>query len=130
MLVHTVCVVLRLSEVRTSQQELERIITPATTRLSILEKDIELHQNDVQPLALPKAPYTSSTLWQTHSASTSSLWGFCVEGLWRASMSVDEKVSAWDVLMSRLLVWRAMVGDTTQIGEWARREVVRNISSS
>lgn len=52
-------------------------------------------------------------------------WGEIVEALWRASMSLDDGTHAWAVLTRRLVVWRALVGEeASQVGEWARKEVV------
>ncbi|TDL17669.1 hypothetical protein BD410DRAFT_754176 [Rickenella mellea] len=53
-------------------------------------------------------------------------WGDCVERLWQVAMVCNEKDAAWDALSCRLLVWRALVGEGgTEVGEWARKEVVR-----
>jgi nucleolar pre-ribosomal-associated protein 1 len=41
-------------------------------------------------------------------------------------MTLEEKFMKWDVLTSRLLQWRGIVGeDGSPIGEWARKEAVR-----
>lgn len=53
------------------------------------------------------------------------VWGDAVEALWRITMTFETKISAWDTLTCRLLLWRAMVGeDASVVGEWARREVI------
>jgi len=57
------------------------------------------------------------------------LWGNSVESLWRATMTFEVKNSTWDALTSRLLLWRAMVGEKSTLGEWARREAVHNLGS-
>ena len=128
-LAYSVGVVLRLNIVASPSQEFQDVIVASAAELGKLEKDIQLTQNEIQPFVPRKACHGSSTLWQGCSADTLPVWGFCVESLWRASMSLDNKVAAWDALTSRLLVWRAIAGDTTKVGEWARREVVRNIGS-
>ena len=57
-------------------------------------------------------------------------WGLCVEDLWRATMTVENKHPVWDVLSSRLLLWRAVAGlDSSPTGEWARMQVVCNLSN-
>ena len=57
-------------------------------------------------------------------------WGQCVESLWCATMSMETKPYAWDMLSSRLLLWRAIVGpEASPIGEWARAQVVCNLLS-
>ncbi|KAG8902324.1 hypothetical protein FRB99_004632 [Tulasnella sp. 403] len=64
-------------------------------------------------------------------------WGAIVETLWRLSMSVNdtrEVAKAWDELTPRMLLWnfvkrrRYLEGQTEDDGEWARREVLRNLS--
>jgi len=58
------------------------------------------------------------------------VWGEGVEALWRITMTLENKTAAWDALTCRLLVWRAIVGeDGSAVGEWARREVVRNLAT-
>ena len=55
-------------------------------------------------------------------------WGSCVEDLWRATMTMENKHPVWDVLSSRLLLWRAVTGlDSSTVGEWARMEVACNL---
>jgi nucleolar pre-ribosomal-associated protein 1 len=65
---------------------------------------------------LPKSN-AQDTLW---------LWGWSVEYLWRASMTGGHRApEGWGALTRRLLIWRAMVGEEgSEVGEWARREVV------
>jgi nucleolar pre-ribosomal-associated protein 1 len=56
------------------------------------------------------------------------VWGEGVEALWQITMTIERKSPAWDALTCRLLLWRAMVGeDGSTVGEWARKEVVRNL---
>ncbi|KAH7927036.1 hypothetical protein BV22DRAFT_1103957 [Leucogyrophana mollusca] len=58
-------------------------------------------------------------------------WGEMVEELWRASMTLYERHSQWDALTNRLLVWRGVAGaERSPVGEWVRREVLRNLRSS
>ncbi|TFK33679.1 ribosome 60S biogenesis N-terminal-domain-containing protein [Crucibulum laeve] len=56
-----------------------------------------------------------------------AIWGSSVEMLWRVAMSVEEKSDTWDALTSRVLVWRAVTGSASAVGEWARTETVRNM---
>ncbi|TFK53356.1 hypothetical protein OE88DRAFT_1696250 [Heliocybe sulcata] len=78
--------------------------------------------------ALPLPPHGSQTLHYVPERHSVLVWGQSVESLWRVSMSLGEKSSSWDGLTSRLLVWRALVGpEVSPVGEWARREVVRNL---
>jgi nucleolar pre-ribosomal-associated protein 1 len=56
------------------------------------------------------------------------VWGEGVEALWRITMTLESKTPTWDALTCRLLLWRAIVGeDGSAVGEWARKEVVRNL---
>src|SRR5262245_51951653 len=74
-------------------------------------------------------PHTAYTLHENHIEKCSvQMWGEIVEALWRVTMTMEDKPSTWGSLTSRLLVWRSMVGvEGSEIGEWARREVVRNL---
>jgi nucleolar pre-ribosomal-associated protein 1 len=56
------------------------------------------------------------------------IWGEGVEALWRITTTFERKISAWDALTCRLLLWRSVVGeDGSVVGEWARKEVIRNL---
>lgn len=89
------------------------------------------HPVERNPHALPPPPHrgqglhdvpkTEEPLWS---------WGEIVERLWRAAMSLGDDgtrahVHVWAMLTSRLVVWRALVGEeATRVGEWARKEGV------
>ena len=90
------------------------------------------------PLSYRKGHATQSQTLPLHDAlglleSPSSydpvqVWGEGVEALWRVTMTLENKILAWDALTCRLLLWRSMVGeDGSAVGEWTRREVVRNL---
>jgi len=52
-----------------------------------------------------------------------------VEMLWRSAMTLEQKCPAWDLLTPKLLVWRMIVDeDGSQVGEWARIQVLRIVS--
>ncbi|KAK0455710.1 ribosome 60S biogenesis N-terminal-domain-containing protein [Desarmillaria tabescens] len=57
-------------------------------------------------------------------------WGQAVESLWRVSMTFSDKEPAWDLLSSRLLIWRAQLDavNNTGVAEWARAEVIRSLT--
>lgn len=103
--------------------------------LRVFEEQIELPVHDqgwpsTRTSTLP--PYGAFGLHETQGQSMDPLlvWGNAVEVLWRITMSLQEKGAAWDGLTSRLLIWRAIVGaDDTNVGEWARREVVQNVQN-
>ncbi|TFK24236.1 hypothetical protein FA15DRAFT_423825 [Coprinopsis marcescibilis] len=58
-----------------------------------------------------------------------ALWGRLVELLWRVVMSSNcQEPEIWNKLTSRLLVWRAIVGEeNSKEGEWARIQCVLNL---
>lgn len=116
-----------MSTTSSPPNELDALVSALVGRLEVLEKELQLEPT-ATPCSPQKAPHASGTLWQTVDGSVLSIWGFCIENLWRASMCTDEKTASWDALTSRLLVWRALAGETTQVGEWARGEMVRNLS--
>lgn len=84
-----------------------------------------------EPLFNP--PHGAFRLHEVPQLSDSALCeaqGDVIEQLWRVSMlmRVEKKLPAWDELSSLLLVWRARVGERSVVGEWVRREVVRNMT--
>jgi len=76
-------------------------------------------------------PHGALGLFETASSyDPLQIWGSGVEALWRVSMTLEDKTAGWGALTCRLLLWRAMVGeDGSAVGEWARREVVRNLGT-
>ena len=59
------------------------------------------------------------------------LWGEAVVNLWRASMaSGGSSRGVWDELTPRILIWNMLVDGEDQSAEWARREVVRNVTTN
>lgn len=73
--------------------------------------------------ALP--PHRSQGLHRLDFGDDLNSWGCIVEDLWRVSMSCDGNGAAWGQLTSRLLVWRAIVGERgSPVGEWARKQTV------
>ncbi|GBE85449.1 hypothetical protein SCP_0706360 [Sparassis crispa] len=78
---------------------------------------------------VPSAPHYSRGLFEKPVCSSLRIWGDAVETLWRVSMTLEEKTGEWDELTCRLLIWRSMAGEGSSVGEWARREVLRNLES-
>ncbi|KIJ58791.1 hypothetical protein HYDPIDRAFT_119198 [Hydnomerulius pinastri MD-312] len=117
-------VILRLSLVPgISHHSLGLVLEHAVEYLKQLEPCINLRnclapRRDSRPLSSP--PHHPLRMW-----------GEIVEGLWRVSMTLEDRTRAWDVLMQRLLIWRSIVGDEKcPIGEWVRRETVRILCAS
>ncbi|KAH9853304.1 ribosome 60S biogenesis N-terminal-domain-containing protein [Lenzites betulinus] len=72
--------------------------------------------------------HRSQHLFDPAPTPTVELWGECTQSLWRVSISVPWKTAEWDMLASRLLIWRSIAGASkTKAGEWTRREVLQNI---
>ncbi|KAK0205877.1 ribosome 60S biogenesis N-terminal-domain-containing protein [Desarmillaria ectypa] len=95
------------------------------------EKQIEW-----KPLGMSKsAPtplsslHTKLHLFNNTSDDPVREWGQAVELLWRVSMTFPNKEPAWDLLSSRLLIWRTLVdaADFSGVAEWARAEIIRNL---
>ncbi|KAI0695719.1 ribosome 60S biogenesis N-terminal-domain-containing protein [Cytidiella melzeri] len=132
-LAYAVRVTLRLTTLAAvSVAEIDNLICLSLEHLTALEGTLSLPRavaGRPQPAEriLDCAPHRSHTLWKRTEVDELELWGQCVEMLWRAAMRVEEKCSSWDGLTTRLLVWRACAGRRTLVGEWVRREVIRNI---
>ncbi|CDO76370.1 hypothetical protein BN946_scf185011.g34 [Trametes cinnabarina] len=72
--------------------------------------------------------HRSQHLFDPAPQASIELWGECVESLWRVSMALPHKTAEWDALSSRLLIWRSIANmRRTEVGEWARREVLANL---
>ncbi|KDQ65157.1 hypothetical protein JAAARDRAFT_75487 [Jaapia argillacea MUCL 33604] len=118
---------------------------PQTPRLAVLlarslrwlehvEETVELPPRLAVPTVLlgknrPTPPlHPAHTLHDMPEREPFLVWGESVEVLWRVTMTIEEKTGAWDEITRRLLIWRATVGkDGSPLGEWARREVLRNL---
>jgi nucleolar pre-ribosomal-associated protein 1 len=116
-----------------SSSRLSPVVTKALKCLRSLEEQIEL------PSAFTKRVTLSDSRFpRLHGAhglheplveeDPVQVWGEVVESLWRVTLTLEVKLPEWDALTCRLLVWRSMVGETgSEVGEWARKEVVRNL---
>ncbi|KIJ58488.1 hypothetical protein HYDPIDRAFT_34133, partial [Hydnomerulius pinastri MD-312] len=87
-------------------------------------------RRDSRPLSSP--PHHAQGLREMPTVSDPlRTWGEIVQGLWRVSMTLEDRTRAWDMLTQRLLIWRNIVRDEKcPIGEWVRRETVRILCSS
>lgn len=126
-------VALRLSLIPgTPDHSLRGVLSRAAEYLHHLEPTIHLrrlrHPVEQTPhaLALPLPPHRARGL---HDVPTTDellrSWGETVETLWRVAASVDGDgmyVQVWVMLTTRLVVWRALVGEeASRVGEWARK---------
>jgi len=145
-LTHTVPVILRLVSLNgTRSLDLTRLFELAIKCLEKLEAQIQLPANFPEALEklpikydFPLPPHRSATLQQCSAVGSQearqklSLWGNLVEMLWHSSMLMNG-INMVDVLVPRILLWRSLKGglnDKTDISEWTRREVVRNLYRS
>ena len=126
-------VILRLSALpMSSSPQIERLINLSIKHLAALESTLEVpHSADGPyghaPEVWSPAPHRSYALWKVREGDELVLWGQCVEALWSATMKIGEGSTTWDALTTRLLIWRAYAGQKSIVGEWARREVIRNM---
>jgi nucleolar pre-ribosomal-associated protein 1 len=121
--------------------KLSLLSSPTIPNLNVLLSQclISLHHLE-KDVVLPTFPFSPRLSFQSRHTSYSSregstseshalLWGEIVVNLWRASMTSRSSREAWDELTPRVLVWNQLIGGDDQVGEWARREVVRNVTS-
>lgn len=130
---HAADVALRLSLLSgTTCRDLNPLITRLLQVLLSLEPKIEVPEAYPQPhhTLKSKGPVLHGSIGLHEPVGGEEdllqVWGKGIESLWRASMTFTEKSAAWDALSSRLLLWRALVGEEeSHMGEWARKEIVR-----
>ena len=72
-------------------------------------------------------PYSARRLWETSELSAWATWGHVVEALWTVMMSLDAPCPEWHTATSKMLLWRAIVGENQSPGEWVRKEVVHTL---
>ena len=70
-------------------------------------------------------PHSARGLFDFDRKDPITEWGGCVERLWRACISRDDKCPEWDALTHRLLVWNAIYSGRAVVGEWARKETIQ-----
>ncbi|KAJ3881336.1 hypothetical protein F5051DRAFT_476344, partial [Lentinula edodes] len=120
-----------------SSTQISRILTRCVSAIKDQERDnillsVAPSTSITGPGALFKAPHGAFRLFEVPPLSESALCeaqGESIEQLWRVAMLVDveENLPAWDELSSLLLLWRARKGEHSVVGEWARREAVKNM---
>ena len=129
-LAHASPVILRLSLLPGSPfNNLSTLLDQALHCLDKFENEVKFCSTvpETLPTGFLTALHGSSGLHQPSSVRDPLLfWGLMVEMLWRSTMSVERKCPAWDLLMPKLLLWRTIVGgEGSQVGEWARTQVLR-----
>ncbi|KAF5371676.1 hypothetical protein D9758_003519 [Tetrapyrgos nigripes] len=108
---------------------IEELLTKVVQVMPEVDMDGNNLQADEETKMEPQCqpPHTAFRLHEKQSLNAGRAWGEAIEALWRISMILDKKTSAWDYLTARLLVWRSIRRDSESVGEWARREVVRSL---
>ena len=133
-LAHASPVILRLSLLPGSPlNNLSNLLDHALHCLDKFENEVKFRSTVPQtlPTGFLTSLHGSSGLHQPYSVQDPLLfWGLMVEMLWRSTMTVERKCPAWDLLMPKLLVWRTIVGgEKSQVGEWARTQVLRFVAT-
>lgn len=107
-------------------EELVQLLLRSEKRINVIES---YHKHPQATCSSTWPPYHAAVVHDSHHPeSLLRVWGESVESLWQVLMICENRTAAWDIVTSRLLIWRAIVGEEgSEIGEWARREVVRNI---
>lgn len=123
-----------VSQTSTLHLHLSQVLTTAVGILEQLELRIDFGKSShINGPASPSTPphHGHGLHIQPQIVDPLPVWGSIVEDLWRASMTLEEKFMKWDVLTSRLLQWRGIVGeDGSPIGEWARKEAIQRFMPS
>lgn len=138
-------ILLRLSNI-SSNTEATALLNDAVFWLQHVEPTVDVRDNqspsttstgDLKPPHLRLPTSTRADPSTDHDVSEQT-WGQIVESLWRASMASDSLADAkpWDALTSRMLVWNGLKRRSgagvlaDDACEWARREVLKNLSQS
>ena len=113
---------------------LNSLLSHCLVGLRHLEKDLIL---PVLPLTLEISSslprHTSYSIREGHMRDSHldvEVWGEVVVSLWRASMTSGNARRVWDELTPRILVWNLLIDGEDQVAEWARKEVVWNMTQS
>lgn len=95
-----------------------------------MEKDLIISTIPIALRSSSHSRHTSYSLREANAADFHELWGEVVINLWRASMTSGSTAKAWNELTQRILVWNVLVDDEDHTAEWARREVVWNLTQT
>lgn len=123
--------ILRLSLLHPLNPQLPGLVLSSLRHLDTIEQS--LPDGDI---VIPKTPpsyppHIDQDLFRASNDDSAIWWyGQCVETMWRVAMVLPKPSESWNDLTDRLLVWRAYAGaENTALGEWVRKEVVRNLVS-
>lgn len=124
----SVSLISRLQAISPGDPDLLRVVDIALKSVNVLESGLRIQDGTCMDLK-DLGPGLRS---EYPSGDTSLvLWGKVIVTLWRVVMGFDSKPLSWDKLTLRLLIWRCIAGEgDVAEGEWARREVARNMRST
>ena len=105
------------------------LLSQCLVDLRHLEKNLVLLDLSFSIQSPSRQRHTSYSSREECILKAHDLWGEAVVGLWRASMASGASQAAWDELTPRILIWGMLVDGEDQSAEWARREVVRNVTT-
>lgn len=108
----------------------EVLLSQCIVGLRYVEKNLVLPEFSSSIQSPPRRRHTSYSSREESTPDAHDLWGEAVVGLWRASMTTGGSQGAWDELTPRILIWSMLVEGEDQSAEWARREVVRNVTTN
>ncbi|KAH9007194.1 ribosome 60S biogenesis N-terminal-domain-containing protein [Lactarius hatsudake] len=106
------------------------LLSQCLAGLRYLEKNLVLPEFEFSVQSPPRRRHTSYSSREESTPEAHDLWGEAVVSLWRASMTSGGSQEAWDELTPRVLIWSMLVDGENQSAEWARREVVRNLTAN
>jgi nucleolar pre-ribosomal-associated protein 1 len=113
---------------------LNSLLSHCLVGLRHLEKDLILPVLPITPEMSSSLPrHTSSSVREGHTSDSHldvEVWGEVVVSLWRASMASGSARRVWDELTPRILVWNLLIDGGDQVAEWARKEVVWNMTQT
>jgi len=105
------------------------LLSQCLVGLRHLEKNLVRSEFSFSTRSPPRQRHTSYSSREECIPELHDLWGEAVVSLWRASMaSGGSSQVVWDELTPRILIWNMLVEGEDQSTEWARREVVRNVT--
>ncbi|KAH9180077.1 ribosome 60S biogenesis N-terminal-domain-containing protein [Lactarius sanguifluus] len=106
------------------------LLSQCLAGLRYLEKKLVLPEFEFSVQSPPMRRHTSYSSREESTPEAHDLWGEAVVSLWRASMTSGGSQEAWDELTPRVLIWSMLVDGEDQSAEWAREEVVRNLTTN
>ncbi|KAJ6508841.1 ribosome 60S biogenesis N-terminal-domain-containing protein [Mycena sanguinolenta] len=119
----------------TPAHSLCELLASSLDALKLFETQLDLPRSRTRGLmsgSVPcMPPHSGEELHVMGDYSLLLTWGQSVEYLWQASMTLSDRPPVWDVLTSRLLVWKSIAGEEgSPVGEWARILTLQNLRAA